>query len=283
VSQRRVCRALGQPRSSQRYVALPRNGEKELTEKMRALALRHPRYGYRRVTVLLRREGWRINIKRVHRLWRKEGLKVPQKQHKRRRLSGSSQNAAYRLRAERMNQMWSIDFCHDCTADGRGVKIFSVIDEFTRRCLAIKAERHITGADVVRVLKKLFAQHGVPQHVRCDNGTEFVCKAVRRWLGQRKVSPLYIEPGSPWENGYVESYHSRLRDELLNREEFATLLEARGMLELWRREYNQERPHSALGYLAPEAFALASHHAEPCAATPARHDDDELLVETVAQ
>ena len=252
---------------------------------MRRLALRHPRYGYRRVTVLLRRHGWRINVKRVHRLWRKEGLKVPQRQHKRRRLSGSADNGVQRLRAGRMNHLWSFDFCHDRTADGRAIKIFSVIDEFTRRCLAIEVQRHITGADVVMVLKKLFARYGVPQHVRCDNGPEFVGKTLRRWLSQRKVSPLYIEPASPWENGYVESYHARLRDEVLSREEFATLLQARGMLELWRREYNQERPHSALGYQTPEAFAAACHRAEPGSATLrlARHDDEELLMQSVAR
>jgi transposase InsO family protein len=283
VSQRRACRALGQPRSSQRYLALPRNGEKELAEMMRALALRHPRYGYRRVTAVLRREGWRINIKRVHRLWRKEGLKVPQKQHKRRRLNGSSENGVQRLVAAKMNHLWSFDFCHDRTADGRGVKIFSVIDEFTRRCLGIEARRHITGADVVMVLKKLFALHGVPQHVRCDNGPEFVCKAVRSWLSRRKVSALYIEPGSPWENGYIESYHARLRDELLSREEFATLLEARALLELWRREYNQDRPHGALGYVTPDAFAAACR-AELCSAALRRAPrDEEELLETVAQ
>lgn len=252
---------------------------------MRELALRHPRYGYRRIAVLLRREGWRVNRKRVHRLWRTEGLKVPQKQHKRRRLTGNSENGVHRLRAERINHLWSFDFCHDRTADGRGVKIFSVIDEFTRRCLAIEGQRHIAGADVVRVLKKLFALHGAPQHVRCDNGPEFVCAAVRRWLHRRKVSALYIEPGSPWENGYVESYHARLRDELLSREEFVTLPQAQALLECWRQEYNQERPHGGLGYLSPEAFAAACRCAGPCSATlcRARHDDEKMLMESVAQ
>jgi putative transposase len=285
VSQRRACRALGQPRSSQRYLVQQRNGERELTEAMRKLALRHPRYGYRRVSVLLRRDGWRINRKRVHRLWRKEGLKVPQKPHKRRRLmDGSSDNAAHRLRAERINHMWSFDFCHDRTADGRGIKIFSVIDEFTRQCLGIEAQRHITGADVVATLERLMTRHGAPQHVRCDNGPEFVCAVVRAWLSRRKISPLYIEPGSPWENGYVESYHARLRDELLMREEFATLLEARALLELWRQEYNQDRPHGALGYLTPEAFASACR-AKPCSATLrlAQNDEEESVMETVAQ
>jgi len=256
--------------------------------RIRELALRHPRYGYRRVAALLRRDGWRVNRKRVHRLWQREGLRVPQKQHKRTRLlDGSSDNAAHRQRALRANHVWSFDFCHDRTADGRGIKVFSVIDEFTRECLMIEAQRRITGAEVVSVLKALMALRGVPAHVRCDNGPEFVCSAVRAWLRRSKVAPLYIAPGSPWENAYAESYHARLRDELLSREEFGTLPEARAMLEAWRQEYNQDRPHGALGYLAPEAFAAACRHrAEPSSAAlrTARHDDDEeRSLESVAQ
>ena len=286
MSQRRACRAIGQPRSSQRYRAQQRNGEGVLCAAMRELALRHPRYGYRRVAALLAQQGWRVNRKRVHRLWRREGLKVPQKQHKRRRLlDGSSDKAAHRRRAERPNQVWSFDFCHDRTADGRGLKIFSVIDEFTRECLVIETQRRITGTDVVLILNALMALHGVPQHVRCDNGPEFVCSAVRAWLKRSQISALYIAPGSPWENAYAESYHARLRDELLSREEFGSLLQARALLESWRQEYNQERPHGALGYLTPEAFAAAARGAEPCSAPlrPARHDEEELLLESVAQ
>jgi putative transposase len=284
VSQRRACRAIGQPRSTQRYQAQQRNGEAALCRQMRELALRHPRYGYRRITALLRRQGWRINRKRVHRLWRKEGLKVPQKRQKRTRLiDGSSDNAAHRKRAERINHVWSFDFCHDRTADGRPLKVFSVIDEFTRRCLTIEVQHRITGADVVAILDALMALHGVPRHLRCDNGPEFVCSAVRAWLKRSNVSALYIAPGSPWENAYAESYHARLRDELLSREEFGTLLEARALIESWRQEYNEERPHSALGYRSPEAFAAACR-AEPCSATlrRAQHDEEEVM-ETVAQ
>jgi transposase InsO family protein len=238
---------------------------------MRELALRHPRYGYRRVTALLRRDGWHVNRKRVHRLWRKEGLKVPRKQRKTSRLiDGSSDNAAHRRRAERPNHVWSFDFIHDRTADGRPLKIFSVIDEFTRECLTIEVHRRITGTDVVRVLDALMTLHGVPGHLRCDNGPEFIGAAVRAWLGRSKVSALYIAPGSPWENAYAESYHARLRDEVLDREEFATLPEARALLESWRQEYNQERPHSALGYQTPEAFAAVCR-------------DEEEIVEPVAQ
>jgi transposase InsO family protein len=253
---------------------------------MRELALRYPRYGYRRIAVLLRKEGWRVNKKRVHRLWRKEGLRVPKKQQKRTRLiDGSSANASHRRRAERMNHVWSFDFCHDRTADGRALKVFSVIDEYTRRCLTIETQRRITGIEVTRILESLMALYGVPEHVRCDNGPEFVASAVRSWLKRAKVSALYIAPGSPWENAYAESYHARLRDEMLEREEFATLAEARALLEAWREEYNQERPHSALGYQTPEAFAEACRRAEPCSATlrRARHDDGDRIMERVAR
>jgi transposase InsO family protein len=287
VSQRRACRVLSQPRSTQRYLAQRRSGEVELAKRMRELALRHPRYGYRRVAALLRADGWRVNRKRVQRLWRIEGLKVPQKQRKTRRLhDGSSDNAAHRRRAERINHVWSFDFCHDRTADGRPLKIFSVIDEYTRRCLAIEVQRRITGADVLRILGALMALHGVPQHVRCDNGPEFVCPAVRAWLARTAaVAALYIAPGSPWENAYAESYHARLRDEVLSREQFETLAHAQAILESWRQQYNDERPHSALGYRTPEAFAAACRrHAGPGSAALrlARHDDNRFMNECCA-
>jgi len=277
VSQRRACRVIRQPRSTQRYRAQQRNGERALCEQMRELALRHPRFGYRRVHALLRHDGWQINRKRIARLWRQEGLKVPQKQHKRRRLGGG---AGDRRRAERINQLWCFDYCHDRTCDGKGLKIFSVIDEFTRRCLAIETQRWISGEEVVTVLKRLMKLHGVPEHVRCDNGPEFIGAAVRQWLARARVAALYITPASPWENGYAESYHARLRDELLSREEFGSLAEAQVLLEDWRREYNQERPHGALGYVTPEAFAAACRRADPDSAAlrPDRHDEAEELV-----
>jgi len=298
VSQRRACRALSQPRSTQRYIAQQRNGERALVERMRELALRHPRYGYRRITALLRREGWRVNRKRVVRLWRREGLKVVKRQRKTNRstVDGSSANAAHRRRAERVNHVWSFDFCHDRTADGRALKIFSVIDEYTRQCLIIEVQRRITGTDVVKILASLMALYGTPQHLRCDNGPEFICSAVRAWVDRRRargaqLSTLYIAPASPWENGYVESYHSRLSDEVLDREEFGTLAEARAVLSGWREEYNCERPHSALGYNTPAAFAAACRdacrHAEACSAPlrSPRHDDgeEEKIMESVAQ
>ena len=267
VSERAACRALGQPRSTQRAVARQRNGEAALCDRMRELALRHPRYGYRRVGALLRAEGFRVNEKRVRRLWRQEGLKVPQKQRKKRRLPGAGaggDNACHRRRAERVDHVWTFDFCFDRTADGRALKVFSVVDEFTRRCLAIEARRGITGAAVVSVLAALVKAHGPPGHVRCDNGPEFICEALKAWSARSGVAGLYVEPGSPWENGYVESYHARLRDELLDREEFATLAEARALLAAWRQEYNDVRPHGSLGYKTPAAFAAE------CAAAAAR-------------
>lgn len=255
-----------------------------MTERMRELALRHPRYGYRRVTALLRRDGWRVNRKRVHRLWRREGLKVVQKQRKTRRLiDGSSDNACHRRRAERANHVWSLDFVHDRTAGGGPLKILSVIEEYTRECFLIEARRHIRGCEVIAGLKALMALHGVPAHVRCDNGPEFIGAAIRRGLKELGVSMLYVAPASPWENGYVESYHGRLRDELLNREEFASVAEARALLEQWREQYNRERPHSALGYLAPAAFAAACR-VESCSATLRRvRRDEEEVMESVAQ
>jgi len=285
VSERSACRATSQPRSTQRYTAQQRSAEKRLCERMRELALRHPRFGYRRIWALLRSEGFKVNEKRVHRLWRKEGLKVPQKQHKRgRNKDGSSDHACHRQRAQRMNHVWTFDFCFDRTADNRPLKIFSVIDEFTRLCLAICVQRHITGGEVVKILEEMMKLHGAPEHIRCDNGPEFVCRAVKRWLASSKVSGMYIAPGSPWENGYAESYHARLRDELLDREEFGTLLQATGMLEIWRQEYNDERPHGALGYKTPAAFAASCRGAGTgfAALSPCQHRDEEKLVESVA-
>jgi len=293
ISQRRACRVLGQARSTQRYPARQRNGERALTERITELALRHPRYGYRRIAALLRRERYwrgRVNLKRVYRLWRKEGLNVPEKQHKKRRLAlGASPNASHRRRAEHAGHVWSYDFCHDQTSDGRPLKILSVLDEYTRRCLAIEVQRRITGYDVVRVLAALMKLHGPPRHVRSDNGPEFVASAVRAWLRDSAVGPLYVAPGSPWENAYSESFHARLRDEVLRREEFYTVGEAWAILENWRQEYNQERPHGSLGYMTPEEFSEACRRqggpgrprlrcAAPGPARSSRDGKEELLV-----
>jgi putative transposase len=256
ISERRACRALGVPRSSQRYVGTEREREEELLLRIRALARENPRYGYRRIKALLVREGWSVNLKRVHRLWRREGLKVPQIRRKRRRL-GQSENGCSRRRAERPDHVWSYDFIHDQTADGGGLKILPVVAEFTRQCLTIEVERSLTAEDVVSTLEYLFEVRGEPEFIRSDNGPEFIAEAVRGWLARRGAKTLYIAPGSPWENAYSETFNSRLRDELLDREMFETLKEAKVILEDHRLDYNHRRPHSSLGYQTPAEFAAA--------------------------
>ena len=256
VSERRACRVLGQARSTQRRRAIIRDDEDALTDRVVQLASCYGRYGYRRITALLRHEGWKVNHKRVERIWRSAGLKVPQKQPKKGRL-WVNDGSCVRLRPAYKNHVWSYDFIHDRTRDGRGIRIMTVIDEYTRECLTLKVQRSLKSEDVLAVIDDLFICRGIPEHIRSDNGSEFTAKAVRDWLGTLKIKPLYIEPGSPWENGYVESFHGRLRDELLNAELFDTLWEARVLIEQWRREYNTIRPHSSLGYRppAPEAYA----------------------------
>jgi putative transposase len=254
VSERRACRALGQCRSSQRYQPLNDEEEKRLVQEMLALVGVHPRYGYRRIWALLRQAGWTVNRKRVYRLWRQEGLKVPQKQHKKRRL-GHSANSCVRRKAEHQDHVWTWDFIHDRTINGRPLKWLSIVDEYTRECLALEVARSITAEKVIDVLVDLFRIRGVPRHIRSDNGPEFIAQAIRRWLPQAGVETLYVAPGSPWENGYAESFHSRLRDELTNREEFTNLAEAKYLADAWRLEYNHRRPHSSLGYRTPAEFA----------------------------
>ena len=256
ISERRACRALGVPRSSQRYVGTEREREEELLLRIRALAREHPRYGYRRIRALLVREGWSVNLKRVHRLWRREGLKVPQVQRKRRRL-GQSENGCARRRSERPDHVWSYDFIHDQTADGRGLKILPVVDEFTRGCLTIEVERGLTAEDVVSTLEYLFEVRGEPESIRSDNGPEFIAEAFRSWLARRGSKARSIAPGSPWENASSETFNGRLRDELLDREMFETLKEAKVILEDHRLDYNHRRPHSSLGYRTPAEFAAA--------------------------
>lgn len=223
--------------------------------RITSLACQYGRYGYRPITMLLRGEGWRVNHKRVERIWREEGLKVPQKQPKRRRL-WLNRGSCVRLRAMRPNHVWSYDFVSDRTSDGRPIRMLTVIDEFTRECLRIHVARKIRAIDVLEQLADLFIIHGTPDHIRSDNGPEFVAEIVRGWLSRLGVQTLFIEPGSPWENGYIESFNGKLRYELLNGEIFDTLLEARVVVESWRNEYNTVRPHSSLGYRppAPEAY-----------------------------
>jgi putative transposase len=265
VSERRACKAMDQPRSSQRYEPQPRSDEPALVRRMLEVVRQRPRFGYRRVGRLLAAEGWHAGLGRVFRLWRREGLKVPQRRRKRRRL-GTSDNACARRRAEHRDHVWCWDFVFDRTTSGSQLKWLSIIDEHTRECVALKVARSITSEDVIDTLAELFAMRGVPRHIRSDNGPEFVAAAIRRWLGQVNVEALYIEPGSPWENGYAESFHSRLRDEFLALEVFDNLPAARALTAAWRDDYNQVRPHSSLGYMPPAEFAACAASAP---ATPA--------------
>ena len=259
VSERRACAVVGQARATERYVPRESADEAALTARVVALATRFGRYGYRRITALLHREGWQVNRKRVERLWRQEGLGVPQKQSKRGRL-WLADGSIVRLRAEHPNHVWAYDFVLDHTADGHKLRMLTVVDEYTRECLATRTARRLRCEDVIDCLADLFVCRATPVYLRSDNGAEFTAQAVRDWLERLGVSTLYIAPGSPWENGYVESLIGKLRDELLNGEIFYTLWEAQVLIERWRREYNQVRPHSALGYRppAPEVWTLGS-------------------------
>jgi len=227
-----------------------RDDEARLTGEIVRQASEYGRYGYRRVTKLLRNDGWRVNHKRVERIWRSEGLKIPQKQPKKGRL-WLNNGSCVRLRPEHKDHVWSYDFVQDRTRDGRSLRILCVIDEYTRECLSLKVKRSLNSTDVLQTLDELFVTRGLPEHIRSDNGSEFTAKAVRKWLETLEIKPLYIEPGSPWENGYVESFNGKLRDELLTREIFDTLQEAQVLIERWRVHYNTKRPHSSLGYRPP--------------------------------
>jgi len=261
VSERRACRVLGQPRTTQRYAAVARSDEDALTAAIIRLASQYGRYGYRRITALLRTEGWQVNHKRVERIWRREGLKVPIKQPKRGRL-WLNDGSCIRLRPSWPNHVWAYDFVQARTHDGRAFRMLTVIDEFTRECLAIEVARRLRSDDVLQVLADLMVQHGSPDYIRSDNGPEFTAKAVRAWLARIKVKTLFIEPGSPWENGFNESFNGKLRDELLNGEIFYSLREAKVLIEQWRRHYNTIRPHSALGYRPPAPEAIQQHRVD---------------------
>ena len=271
VSERRACQVLGQARSTQRRARKTPNDEERLVGRITALASQYGRYGYRRITAMLKNEGWKVNHKRVERIWRREGLKVPKKQPKRRRL-WLTDGSCIRLRPIHRNHVWAYDFMSCRTYDGRPIKILTVVDEYTRECLALIVERRLQSDDVLYCLTDLFVTHGIPEHIRSDNGPEFTAKAVRRWLGKIGVNTMYIEPGSPWENGYNESFNGKLRDEFLNGEIFYTLKEAQVLIEGWRREYNTIRPHSSLGYRppAPEAMQPGSYtpFIPPLSSTP---------------
>ncbi|MFY9240757.1 MAG: IS3 family transposase [Roseovarius sp.] len=255
VSERRACRVIGQHRSTQRKPKVVREDEDHLTAAIIHLAERFGRYGYRRITALLRRDGWHVNEKRVYRIWRREGLKVPMKQPKRSRL-WLNDGSCVRLRPAHKGHVWSYDFVQDRTHDGKVFRMLCVIDEYTRECLAIRVERRLNSRDDLGVLGELFVRYGAPEHIRSDNGPEFIAIALREWLGNIGVKTLYITPASPWENGYCESFNSKLRDELLAREIFYDLREAKALIEGWRHHYNTIRPHSSLGYKPPAPDAI---------------------------
>jgi putative transposase len=256
VSQRWACQLVGQHRSTQRHQPAEPDRGRALREELRQLSRAHPRWGYRRAHAVLREQGWEVNRKAVQRLWREEGLRVPTKRRKRQRL-GASTTPADRLAAEHPDHVWALDYEFDQTEDGRRLKLLNVVDEYTREALAIQVERRIDADATVSVLEGLVAERGAPQFVRCDNGPELTANALRDWCRFTGAGASYIEPGSPWQNPYVESFGGRLRDELLAVEAFSSLLEARVLVEDWRIEYNTVRPHSALGYLTPTDYAKA--------------------------
>jgi len=253
---------LGQHRSTQRHVPNGRSDEDRLVSDMIELAREYGRYGYRRIATLLREAGWSVSDGRIERLWRREGLKVPQKQPKKGRL-WLNDGSCVRLRPKYRNHVWSYDFVHCRTDDGKVFRTLNILDEFSRECLAIKVDRKLNSANVIDALTDLFILRGSPAFIRSDNGPEFIAQAVRDWITAVGAKTAYIEPGSPWENGYCESFNARFRDELLNREIFYSLREAKIIIEEWRKHYNTKRPHSALGYRPPAPEAIIPMEQRP--------------------
>lgn len=280
VSERQACRALGQSRGGFRRPVRRAADEEQLTKDMTRLALKYGRYGYKRITALLRMEGWRVNHKRVERLWRQEALKVPKRQKKRGRLY-LNDGSLIRLRPCWPNHVWAYDFVADRLADGTKIRFLTVVDEYTRECLALHVDYNVRSDDVMAVLMQLFIERGIPDHIRSDNGSEFTSKPIKAWLKNLGVKTLYIEPGSPWENGYNESFNGRFRDEFLKTEAFYTLKEAEVLTAQWRHLYNHIRPHSSLGYKPPAPLARIGKGASATAPAPfpmpANHTNPHLL------
>lgn len=265
---------------TQRYRPTRPDRDKILTAEMKKLARRHKRYGYRFITAKLRQQGWLVNHKRVQRIWQKEGLQMHYRR-KYRKSNGCLENSCAVRRPEHPNDVWTYDFISDQTCDGRSLKLLTVLDEFTRESLTIEVGRTIKGKDVIAVLEYLSLVRGMPKFIRSDNGPEFVADAVKKWLGKRQVETLYIAPGSPWQNGFIESFNGKLRDEVLNRELFHSVKEAKVIVESWRLEYNNHRPHSGLGYMTPAAFAatcIASASATPSPRQYTRENVDNSLI-----
>lgn len=276
VSERRACQALEFRRSTVRYERKSRVDDNRIRSRMLELARERPRFGYRRIAVLLQREGYRVNVKRVYRLWLSEGLKVPKRTRKRRAL-GNSGHACHVRRATGLNDVWCWDFIFDRTVHGQSLKWLSIVDEFTRRCICLDVSQRIRSEDLINRMSELFVMYGAPKQIRSDNGPEFIAKSVQSWVSKLDVGTLYVEPGSPWENGYAESFHSRLRDELLRVTEFENLSHARSCGLAWREDYNEYRPHSSLGGLAPSEFASRCA-ASGSAAPPLQQHSDSLLL-----
>jgi putative transposase len=257
VSERRSCELVGISRSSFRYIEHIRD-EGDLAERLRKISNRHKRYGYRRAWAVLRRNGEKVNIKRVYRVWKKEGLTLPRRRPRKRR-KGTGEVPC---KAICPNHVWTYDFIHDALVSGRKLKILTIVDEFTRYCLKIEPDRSIKATKVVEILKRLFEEHGAPSYIRSDNGPEFIADVIKKHLFELKIKTIYIDPGSPWQNAFEESFHGRFRDECLNMEEFRSIAEARVITEMWRREYNEERPHSSLNYMTPLEFKEAFEKSE---------------------
>jgi len=255
LSERHACRLLGQWRGRQRYITTQRDDEDALTRAILQLASQYGRYGYRRITVLLQRAGWDVGRDRVQRIWRREGLRVPEKQKPRGRL-WLNDGSCVRLRPEHENHVWSYDFVSSFTHDGRMLRVLTLMDEFTRQCLALRVARRLNRYDLIETLADVMLIQGVPEHIRSDHGPEFVAKKLRNWLSAVGAKTLYIEPGSPWENGTCESFNGKFRDECLNGEIFYSLKEAQVVIEPWRVQYNEVRPHSSLGYRPPAPKAI---------------------------
>lgn len=267
VSERRACDVLDQPRSSQRYEGQPKDEDQRVSKRILELVRERPRYGYRRIAVLLRRDGEVINDKRMYRLWKAAGLKVPRKRRKT-RATGDKKNACDVASASFIHDVWTWDFVQSSTVDGRKIRFLNIVDEHTRLCLSIKSGRSITSEDAIDTLAELFAMHGVPKRIRCDNGPEFISIAIKEWLAKLGVDVLYIEPGSPWQNGVCESFNSKLRDEYLHQTDLLSESDARVKARAWREDFNNQRPHSSLGYLTPSEFARRSAASASVAALP---------------
>jgi putative transposase len=274
VSQRKACRTLEQSRSSQRYELTLPVKDASVVEAIKEYIGKRPRFGYRRITVELKKDGWYINFKRVYRIWHDNDLKGPRRKGRRRRgQDGCSDNACNKKKPEYINHVWSYDFVTERLESGRKVRMLNILDEYTRECLTIDVARRISSQDVIDVLRYLFLVRGEPAYIRSDNGPEFTAKKVKKWLKKMDVKTLFVEPGSPWENGYIESFNAHLRDECLDREIFVGIEELRYVVDRWRMDYNHYRPHSSIGYMTPAAYAASCRASAPALQGPAPSHD----------